>query len=160
MTITFALNKDCEVYIGDTCKMTKSRQDASYWLRYKEIISNDDPLVIPAAEIATWADRLDEDRSFYAMFYTKATNTNRKLKFYTSAPADADPEYPAATIAVVCEGTNVVVNVSAAQTIVVTDATGGEQARWDAVPDTPHTLSLPVGIYTLQGENEKIVLNL
>ena len=160
MTIKFALSSDCEVYLADTCAMTRTKSDAKYWLRYKSLAKSSSPVVIPASEIASWADRIDEEDSFYALFYTTANSTNRKLTFSTTAPKDADPTYPASTIAVACDGTKIVVNVSQAQTIEVYDEASDKKAEWEAEPGTPHELVLPVGKYTLAGEKEKIEIKL
>ena len=160
MTIKFALSTDCEVYLADTCTINRDNSGANYWLRYKSIAKSSSPVVIPASEIESWADRIDEEDSFYALFYTTASSTNRKLTFTTTAPKDADPVYPTSTIAVACEGTKIVVNVSKAQTIRVYDAASAQKAEWNAEPGAPHELVLPVGKYTLVGENEKIEINL
>ena len=160
MTIKFALNSNCEVYIADTCGMNKSKTDAPYWLLPKTILKSTSPIVIPESDIASWADRIDEEGSFYALFYTSAISTNRKLTFTTTAPKEVDPVYPTSTISVVCDGTKIMVNVSQAQTIEVYDESSVKKAEWEAEPDTPHELVLPVGKYTLAGEKEKIKINL
>ena len=160
MTINFAINSDCEVYFADTCGMNINKPNMSYWLMYKAKVKSSSPLKIPAEEIAKWADRIDAEGCFYAIFYTSASSTNRKLTFTTNAPQDADPTYPATTIAVVCEGSKIVVNVSEAQSIVVIDESGAEKAKWDAEPGTPYELNLPPGNYSLAGEKEKISLKL
>jgi hypothetical protein len=61
---------------------------------------------------------------------------------------------------VACDGTKVVVMVSQPQTIAVYDESSVKKAEWNAEPGTPHELVLPVGKYTLVGENEKIEINL
>ena len=78
----------------------------------------------------------------------------------TDAPADVDPEYPKTTIAVACEGTTVVVNVSEAQHIAIKSTADAIVDQWDATPGVAHTLTLSAGKYTLGGENEKIEINL
>lgn len=160
MTVSFALNSACEVYFADTCAINRSKADASYWLVYKNSTKSTLPLTIPASEIASWADRLDEEKCFYGLFYTSANSTNRKLTFTTDAPEETDPTYPASTIAVACDGTKVVVMVSQPQTIEVYDQSSVKKAEWEADPSTPHELVLPAGKYTLVGEMEKIEINL
>ena len=163
MTIAFAISNDCEVYIADTCGITRTKADADYWLKYKAITKSSAPLVIPADEIDSWKDRIDEEGCFYAMFYTSANGTNRKLTFTTTAPADADPVYPAATIVVACDEANKpFVQVSETQTITIKNEAGTEVKNIpDAQPETKYSLSeLPVGKYTLVGKNEEIVVNL
>ena len=161
MTINFALSSSCEVYLADTCAMNRTKSDASYWLRYKSITKSSTPLVIPAEEIATWADRLDEEGCFYGLFYTTANSTNRKLTFTTTAPEETDPVYPTATVTVKCDQFNQpFVEVSVTQTITIEDASGTVVKTFlDAVPDAKYSLSdLPAGKYTLQGETEKITI--
>lgn len=160
MTIKFAINSNCDVYIADTCGTNIAKADMPYWLRYKTTIKSSSPLTIPADEIASWADRIDDEGFFYAVFYTSATSTNRKLTFTTTKPEETDPTYPASTIAVVCDGGKIVVNVSEAQTITVIDELGAVMDKWDAEPGTPHELNLPPGNYSLAGEKEKISLKL
>lgn len=160
MTINFAINSNCDVYLADTCGMTRSNQNAPYWLRPKSTVKSSTPVTITKEEIESWADRIDEEGHFYALFYTSATSTNRKLTITTDAPADADPEYPKTTIAVACEGTTVVVNVSEAQHIAIKSTTDAIVDQWDATPGVAHTLTLTAGKYTLEGENEQIEINL
>lgn len=160
MTITFALTNNCTAYIANTCAMNIDKADASYWLLYKSIFKSTSPLTITAEDIAKWADKIDAEGNFYAIFYTKANGTNRTLTFTTTKPEETDPTYPASTIAVVCEGSKIVVSVSEAQSITVIDESGAETAKWDAEPGTPHELKLTPGNYSLAGEKEKISLKL
>ena len=160
MTIKFALTTNCEVYIADTCGMNIDKADASYWLLYKAGVKITAPLTISAEDIAKWADKIDAEGNFYAIFYVDVNSTNRKLTFTTTKPEETDPTYPASTIAVVCDGGKIVVNVSEAQSIVVIDESGAEKAKWYAEPGTPHELILTPGNYSLAGEKEKILLKL
>ena len=165
MTIAFAINSDCNVYFADTCGMNPaaSHKDDAYWLRYKSITKSSEPLVIPAAEIDSWKDRIDEEGYFYGLFVTSANGTNRKLTFTTTAPPETDPVYPAATIVVACDEANKpFVQVSETQTITIKNEAGTEVKNIpDAQPETKYSLSeLPVGKYTLVGKNEEIVVNL
>lgn len=163
MTIAFAINNDCEVYIADTCGMTRTKADADYWLKYKAITKSSKPLVIPAAEIDSWKDRIDEEGCFYALFYTTANSTNRKLTFTTTAPPETDPVYPAATIVVACDDEKKpFVQVNEVQTITIKNEAGSVvKTIPDAQPETKYSLSeLPAGKYTLVGQTEEIVVNL
>lgn len=162
LTINFSLTSNCFVYFADTCGMNTSKKDADYWLVYKDTIKGQTPFVIPAEKIASWADQIDEEGSFYGLFYTSANGT-RKLTFTTNAPAEVDPVYPAATIVVACnEEKQPFVKVSEAQTITIKNEAGTVvKTIADAQPDTQYFLSeLPVGKYTLEGKNEKIIVNL
>ena len=159
MTINFAINSNCEIYLADTCGMARTNSTAPYWLRYKSIAKSTQPLVIPAAEIASWADRIDDEGHFYALFYTTATGTNRKLTITTTTPEDNDPVYPSATIKIACDVNNQpYVEVSKTQTITIKNEAGTEVKNIpDAAPNTKYSISdLPVGKYTLEGETEKI----
>ena len=163
MTIEFALNKNCFVYIADTCKMNinKGEEEVDYWLKYKALTKSSAPLVITADEIASWKDKIDVEGNFYALFSTSENSTNRKLTFTSTAPEDKDPEYPRVTIAVECdEDKNVFVHVSEDQPIVVTDVTDTKVDEWEAVVGEKHALNLQPGTYTISGKNDKIVVNL
>lgn len=164
MTIQFALNSECYVYLADTCGMNTaaSHKDDPYWLRYKSLTKSTSPLVIPADEIASWENRLDAEGCFYGIFQTSANNTSRKLTFTTNAPEEKDPVYPAATIVVACDSEKKpFVEVSVAQTITVKDETGTVKKTIDAVPDAKYSLAdLPAGKYTLVGETEEITVKL
>ncbi len=158
MTISYAINSNkCMVYLADTCGMNISSPDASYWLRYKETVKSSQPLVIPAAEIASWADRIGSDGNFYAILYAGDNGTNRTFTFTTNAEPEKDPEYPKSTIFVSCVGSDPYFEVSKAQTIVVKDANGGLVKNISAQPAEKYSLKdLPVGNYTLEGEIDKI----
>ena len=160
MTIKFALSADCFVYLADTCGMTRTKEDAPYWLKYKEKVKSSQPLVITAEDIASWGERerIKNEGYFYAIFYTEANSTNRKLTFTTDAPEETDPVYPTSTVAVVCDGTKVVVSVSEEQHITIWSVTDEKVAEWDAVPDDPHEVNLTPGTYVLEGKSDKIQL--
>lgn len=163
MTINFAINSDCEVYIADTCGMTRTKKDAPYWLKYKEIVKSSKPLVIEAGEIESWKDRIDEEGCFYGLFYTTASSTTRNLTFTTNAPEEKDPVYPAATIVVACDDEKKpFVQVNEVQTITIKNEAGSVvKTIPDAQPETKYSLSeLPAGKYTLVGQTEEIVVNL
>lgn len=163
MKIEFAINSNCEVYIADTCTMTRTSPNEDYWLVYKSIVKSSEPLVIPAAEVDSWADRIDAEGCFYALFYTTANSTNRKLTFTSYAPEETDPEYPKTTIALSCdEAKQPFVQVSKTQTITIKDEAGSVvKTIPDALPDTKYSLAdLSAGKYTLVGETDEIVVNL
>ena len=160
MTITFSLNSNCEVYIADTCGMNKSKADAAYWLKYKGIAKSTAPLVISADEVASWSDRINEEGCFYAMLYANV-NGIRTVTLSTNAPAEKDPVYPAASIALSCdESGNAIVRVSEDQHITILQGTT-ERKSFDAVVGQTYTISdLPEGTYILRGKNDEIELKL
>ena len=162
MKVEFSLSSDCQVYFADTCTINTDKADAPYWLRYKSVTNSGTPLVIPTEEINSWGAKMDEEGCFYGLFYNSKNGT-RKLTFTTDAPEETDPVYPTTTIAVVCDnGKQPYVQVSEAQTLTIKDEAGNiVKTVPDAQPETKYPLSeLPAGKYTLEGENEKIVLNL
>ena len=158
MTISYALNSNKgAIYLADTCLMNISLSDAPYWLRYKEKVKSSQPLVIPAEEIASWADRVDADGNFYAILYAGDNGTNRTFTFTTNAEPEKDPEYPKSTVFVSCTGSDPYFEVSKAQTIVVKDANDSPVMTVSAQPDAKYSLrDLPAGNYTLESETEKI----
>lgn len=147
----------CQVFFATDCGISTS-QTASNLLVYRSMSASKKTIIITAETIAGWADRVSEEGYIYARFHN--ADASYKMKVSTTAPEDADPVYPASSVAVVCEGEKVLVKVSAPQTVVITDEAGEEKDRWEADPETPHELNLPAGKYTLQGETEKIELNL
>ena len=159
MTITFSLNRNCEVYIADTCGMNKSKPDAPYWLK-KGIAKSTAPLVIGANEIASWNDKINEEGCFYAMLYANVNGT-RKVTLSTNAPAEKDPVYPSSSVSVSCdESGNAYFRVSEDQHIEILQGTETKKAI-DAVVGQTYTISdLPVGTYTLRGKNDEIELKL
>ena len=161
MKITFSINDNCEIYFADTCGMNINKADAPYWLLYKSIVKSTAPLTIPASEIASWADRIDDEGNFYAILYANV-NGSRKLKFSTTAEAETDPVYPTVTIAVACdkEGKSYV-QVSEAQTVTVKDQSGTVVKTISALPNAKYSIAdLPAGNYTLEGKSEKISIKL
>ena len=150
---------ECKVFIASDCKITTS-ETASNLLFYKKLTASQKSVTISAEEIASWADGVAADGNIYARFHHTQSAGQWQMKLHSDAAPDADPIYPASTIAVTCEESQVIVSVSEAQTIVITDEAEAQVDTWDAVPGTPHVLNLPAGKYTLQGEKEKIALNL
>lgn len=158
MTIKFALNNDCFVYLADTCGMARTNENAPYWLKYKAKVKSSQPLVITADEIASWADKIDEEGYFYALFYADVSSTNRKLTFTSEAPEETDPVYPASSVSVTCDGGQVEVNVSEEQHITIWSAIEEKVDEWEATPDSPKVLKLTPGTYVLEGKSDKIQL--
>ena len=164
MYIKYTLNMgdgDCDIYIANTCGMNIDKANADYWLKYQATASTDaEPLMIPASEIASWAEKIDDEGNFYAIFYTNSNGT-RKLTFTTDAPVEKDPEYPKSSIYVSCEKSDPYFEVSKAQTVIVKDANNAPVKNISAEPNQKYSLSdLSVGKYTLEGETEKISINL
>jgi len=159
MAITFSAKKECHVYIAKDCNITQDNT-AENLLYYVKFTTSNNTDTIPAEVIARWAGSVDDEGYIYARFHHTQSVGQYQMTLTSTAPAESDPTYPGATIAVACEGTSVVVQVREPQTIVITDEQGAEQDRWEAEPGTPHALTLPVGNYTLQGENEKIEIKL
>ena len=161
MEIKFSLSDPCEIYIADTCGMNINKADAPYWLKYAGETSSDESLIIPAAEIASWADRIDGEGCFYVCFYSGARSGTRRITLTTNAPEEKDPVYPATSVSVVCDDEgNKYVRVKENQPIVILQGTDVKMS-FDAVAGEPHSLSgLPAGTYTLRGQNDEIVLKL
>ena len=161
MEIKFSLSDPCEIYIADTCGMNINKEDASYWLKYAGETSSDESLIIPAAEIASWADRIDGEGCFYVCFYSGARSGTRRITLTTNAPEEKDPVYPATSVSVICDDEgNKYVLVKENQPIVILQGTDVKMS-FDAVAGETHSLSgLPAGTYTLRGQNDEIVLKL
>ena len=160
MTIGFALNSNCEVYLADTCGMNTSVAAKDYWLKYKAVTKSSAPLVIPASEIASWAEKIDEEGFFYGIFRTSVNSTNRTLTFTTSAPAEKDPEYPHTTVDAACqEGTTNVylVRVTEPQTLTLYDSADQPVQTWAAVAEQAQLVGpLASGTYHIVGASETI----
>ena len=161
LEMTFSVANKCSVYVATDCDIAMSTnvQTAPNLLYYDRFTTSKNTITISADEIASWAPRITADGYFY-MRIQHVLSGYYSMKIKSNAPKDADPVYPTSTIAVACEGTKIVVNVSKAQTIRVYDAASAQKAEWNAEPGTPQELVLPVGKYTLVGENEKIEINL
>ena len=116
---------------------------------------------IPQAAIERWADYADADGYVYVRFYTTYTSSG-KMTISSTAPEEKDPVYPHATIYLVCldDGSGVQIRVSTSQNISITDMKGTPLWQQTVLPDQPQDVSLPAGIYILQGEKEKIMISL
>lgn len=137
---------------------------------YYEELEDKDTYDIPLSEIADWADYVDADGYIYMRFYTTRAGGG-KITLSSTSPDEEDPApivYPAATILVVCNGEPTpagqafTVSVSAAQTLNLYPGPADNIASrtpnetWSQTPSQIHNMTLPTGIYTLVGENEKI----
>lgn len=161
LKMTFSTNNKCSVFVATDCDITlaTNKETTPNLLYFNQFTQSKRTFTISADEIASWASRISEDGYFY-MRMQHLLSGSFSMKMQSAAPKETDPVYPASTIAVACDGTKVVVNVSQAQTIEVYDASSDKKAEWEAEPGTPHELNLPVGKYTLVGEKEKIEINL
>lgn len=161
LTITFSASQKrntCDMYIATDCNILLDK-NASNLLYTSTLQGGRTPHTVSAEEIASWASRVDDDGYIYIRFQHQVNGTIY-LTLTSTAPEDADPEYPKSTISVACEGTQVLVNVSQAQHMVIKDSTDAIVNQWDATPGVALTLNLPAGKYTLVGENEQIEINL
>lgn len=159
MTFAFSQKKNCKIYIATDCDI-EGVSTAPNILYYNQLTTKKNTDTIPAEEIASWVERVNEEGYiFMRLHHTESVGTYR-MTLKSTAPADADPVYPASTIAVLCEGSQIVVNVSKPQTITIENEGKETVDSWDAVPDTPHQVVLPSGTYLLRGEEEEIALNL
>lgn len=148
-------NKACPTFVGDTCKYSNKLSDPH--VLYGKSIARGGSLTITAAEIEEWADRVDDEGNLYLMFYPSGNGT---MTISTSAPAETDPVYPSATVAVVCLDNNgkVQVSVSTDQHITIRNAAGAVTREWDAVAGSPEQFTLDAGTYMLTGNTETITL--
>ena len=146
----------CPAYIGNTCDFEPDETEEAVIASYS-IPRNGGVWTITAAEIDTWADKLDPDGFIYLLCNPSKQGT---MDISTTAPDETDPVYPHATIHVECQDGNpnvLTVTVSEPQPITVSGAAAFSEA-WDATVDAPHTLNLSSGQYRLKGANEEIVL--
>lgn len=152
-TITFKWNGtsgNCPLYIGNTCDFDPIEGDP------RVVFSTTVPQrggtrEITSAEWDSYESKIDADGYLYLL-----CNPSRQapMDITSNAPEEEDPVYPHTSIHVACEeGTsNVIVTVSKPQHIVVSGI--GFNEEWDALPDSPKTLTLPTGEYMLQGTKE------
>jgi hypothetical protein len=145
----------CPLYIGDTCSFEASATDAHVLL--SDAVPTNGTWTLTKERLDTLEKYVDSDGYLYILFYPSA---QAKMTITSDAPEETDPVYPASTIAVACEGTKIVVNVSEIQNISITDLSGSPMDQWTAEPGTPHELNLTPGAYILEGSKEKIAINL
>ena len=138
----------CPAYIGNTCDFEPDETEEAVIASYS-IPRNGGVWTITAAEIDTWADKLDPDGYLYLLCNPSKQST---MDISTTAPDETDPVYPHATIHVECQDGNpnvLTVTVSEPQHITVTGENFSDE--WEATPAEPHTINLPSGQYTLTG---------
>ena len=157
MTFTFDADQACQLLVSDTCKMGTSKTGEN--VKYARTMSYKNTVKVNEDHIATWADYQDEDGYVYVRFYTEKSGGG-KVTITSAAPKEQDPIYPATTLSVVCEGTQVQVLSSIAQHVAILASDETVADEWEAVPNEAHTLELSEGSYTLQGESDKIMLKL
>ena len=123
--------------------------------------STQNKATIKAEKIAEWADRIDEEGYVYMRIHHTLAGA-RNITIKSAAPTEADPVYPTSTVTVACDNLNrPYVEVKTAQTITITNEAGTVVKTIPAQPDAKYSLSdLSSGTYTLQGETEKIIVNL
>ena len=148
----------CPLYLGDTCYYENSPTAAHV------LLSADVPVngswILTKERMDTLEKYVDGDGYLYILFYPTA---QAKMVITSDAPEETDPEYPTATIKVACDANNQpYVEVSQTQTIIIKNAAETEvKTISDAAPNTKYSISdLPAGKYSLQGEMEKITINL
>ena len=154
LTMAWAGSSTCPVYFGDTCVFPTNASNAR--VIQSESVPKNKTYTIEAAEIAEWADAVDDDGFIYVRMYPTYKG---KMTFTTTAPEETDPVpvvYPAATIAVLCDGEptaagqRYIIRVSAEQ-----DLNLGSES-WHQTPAETHTVTLQQGVYTLQGADESV----
>ena len=148
----------CPLYLGDTCYYENSPTAAHV------LLSADVPVngswILTKERMDTLEKYVDGDGYLYILFYPTA---QAKMVITSDAPEETDPEYPTATIKVACDANNQpYIEVSQTQTITIKNEAGTEVKNIPvAAPNTRYSISdLPAGKYTLQGETEKITINL
>ena len=164
MTITFSANykrQTCDLYIASDCNILLDVYDADNLLKYDVLQGGNTPLTIPQSEIASWASRVDEEGYIY-MRFEHQINGSYYLHFTSTATEEADPTYPTSTVTVACDNLNrPYVEVKTAQTITISNGAGTVVKTIPAQPDAKYSLSeLTPGTYTLQGETERITINM
>lgn len=148
----------CPLYLGDNCSFENSVTDAHVLLNADVPVNG--KWTLTKERLDTLEKYVDEDGYLYVLFYPTAQS---QMIVSTDAPEETDPDYPAATIKVACDENNQpYLEVSKEQPIIIKNEAGQEVKNIpNATPNTKYSISdLPVGKYTLQGETEKITINL
>jgi len=156
VTFTFTPKEKCELFIATDCNIA-STQPADNLLYYGLMTKSNNSVTVSASEIAGWKNRVGEDGYIYMRIQHKQA-VSSSITMTSTAPEETNPEYPASTVSVVCEGTKVVVNVSEEQYITIRSASDEKVDEWEATPGTPKELNLPPGTYVLDGKSDKIQL--
>ena len=148
----------CPLYMGDNCTYLNSASDAHVFLNADVPVRG--TWTLTKERLDTLEKYVDEDGYLYILFYPGAQD---QMIITSDAPDETDPVYPASTVTVRCDYVNQpFVEVSKAQTVIIKNEAGTIVKNIpNAQPDTKYSLSdLPTGTYTLQGETEKITINL
>ena len=166
MSVYFNQNDLCKMFVKGTCEIGTNAAAAYYYEELEDKVT----AVIPASEIATWADAVDADGYIYMRFYTTRSGGG-KITISTTAPDEVDPApivYPAATVSVVCDGAptsagqTYIVRVSAPQVLdLYAGPAGNISSRTplqtlDMTAATQSSITLAPGVYTLMGPKETI----
>ena len=153
----------CPTFFGSNCSFGTS----SGYLRRITVQKNGN-FTIPAADLAAWNEKTDEDGYLYIRFNPGNAGT---MVISTTAQEEVDPApvlYPAATVSVVCDGDPTsagqpyIVRVSVAQTLDLYPGPADDIASrtpsqsWAQAPGETHPLTLQPGTYTLIGTETKI----
>lgn len=166
MTIAWSSTQNtCPFYIADTCIASISNTQHVF---YSGSAPKNSSAKCERTMIESWSQYVDPDGYVYILF---APNANGKITVTTNASAEEDPApeiYPAATVAVVCEGdpTNAgqpyAIRVSIEQDLAIYSGEPDNIASptpietWHQTTDITHPIVLQTGIYTLKGTNETI----
>jgi hypothetical protein len=159
-------NGTCPTFIGMTCTFPANASNANV-LTNKNIAKNGS-WTVTAAEIAEWAEYVDENGYLYIRFNPGYAG---KMKITTTAPEEQDPApvvYPAATVSVTCDGEKTssgqayIVSVSVSQTLNLYSGPADNIASrtpiqtLDMTTASQRSITLSPGVYTLMGPNETI----
>lgn len=153
---------NCKVAVADTCQFTVAKTDPRvfyYLVAQRRSNAATKPYMVPADTVAKWRNYTDEDGYLYLRMDPGTYPANMDIN--SNAPAETDPVYPASTIAVLCVDNNpgnLSVLVSEDQHLTLINASGTTVSEWDAVVNTPHSLTLSSGLYTLVGSSENVTI--
>lgn len=155
----------CPTFFGSNCSFGTT--SGSGYLR-RITIQKNGSFTIPAADLAAWEKKTDDDGYLYIRFHPGNAGT---VTITTTAPEEVDPApvvYPAATVSVTCDGEQTsagktyIVRVSVPQTLNLYSGPADNIASqtpirtWSQAPGETHSLTLQTGTYTLMGPNETI----
>lgn len=157
LTVSINVTSWCNIFVATDCEIGTSPTAPN--LLANGAVNRTSKKTFYAADIATWASRIDEE--WYVYFRFNNTNDKFKVTLRSTAPEEIDPAYPSSSVAVSCdEAGNAVVRVSEDQHISILQGTE-EKRAFDAVVGQTYTISdLPAGTYTLRGQNDEIELKL
>ena len=157
LTVSINVTSWCNIFVATDCEIGTSLTASN--LLATGSVNKTSKKTFNAADIATWASRIDEEG--YVYFRFNNTTAKFKVTLRSTAPEEKDPVYPAMTVSVSCdESGNAVVRVSEDQHITILQGTEEKKAI-DAVVGQTYTISdLPAGTYTLRGKNDEIEIRL